>query len=277
MTPLAQKMAREMCKPLAQRAIDDRSGLASKIDEFQFFECSDILELAKEIIATEGALASLESGAFLPAPMTWIEVSSGVTEVGRSAFLVIQDGDEAAVYHAIDANDRARRVDEDWPLTISPRQMILPLRGGCGFGSFKDYRTDEHPVQGQTAMLIYALLLLLNSPGRIQRKAHLPHAGLQREMARAKGMVGKFPLRAWTEMKLSVTRKADEGGGPRDTHLTGERALHFVRQHLRVIGGQLVYIAGHEFRVGGVEIQIPAHWRGNPANGIHRKRYAVTL
>lgn len=89
----------------------------------------------------------------------------------------------------------------------------------------------------------------------------MPHRGLERALIANQKLVGKFPLHAWTEIKLHVT-PPKEAEGEHEAHLTGERALHFCRAHLRI-------------RLGRLEV-VKAHWRGNPAIGIKQSRYTVT-
>jgi hypothetical protein len=76
-------------------------------------------------------------------------------------------------------------------------------------------------------------------------------------------MVGTFPLRAWTEIKLEVCPPKWAGDLPEnETHFTGTRALHFCRAHARIRLGRLEFVR--------------AHWRGDPALGIKRSRYRLT-
>ena len=113
------------------------------------------------------------------------------------------------------------------------------------------------------ALMAYAELamILINSPHIIGRRQHMPHAGLERQLTR--GLAGgKFPLHAWTEIKLQVAKPVEiDDGEPHEAHLTGRRALHFVRKHIRIRLGQLEYVS--------------AHWRGDPSIGIKRSRYTV--
>lgn len=112
--------------------------------------------------------------------------------------------------------------------------------------------------------LMYAALSVINTPRVIGRRQHMPHAGLQRKLAQARGMVGKFPLHAWTEIKLEVSPpRLDRSatGDPHEARLTGAKALHFCRCHLRVRLGQLELVS--------------AHWRGDPALGMKQSRYKL--
>jgi hypothetical protein len=83
---------------------------------------------------------------------------------------------------------------------------------------------------------------------------------LQKKIAAAKRMVGRFPLRAWTEIKLEVTPPKYDGT-EHEAMLTGGKALHFCRAHLRI-------------RLGRVEL-VSAHWRGDPSLGLKRTRYSL--
>jgi hypothetical protein len=109
----------------------------------------------------------------------------------------------------------------------------------------------------------YAALALINSPRIIGRHQHMPHERAERDKLKDMKLVGKFPLRAWTEIILKVALPDDRSGeASTEAHLTGERCLHFCRSHIRVRMGLIEYVAGH--------------WRGNPALGMKRSRYVVT-
>jgi hypothetical protein len=105
-----------------------------------------------------------------------------------------------------------------------------------------------------------AALALINTPRIIGRRQHMPHQGMQRKIAAGKKMVGKFPLKAWTEIKLEVMPPVIDGG-QHEARLTGGKALHFCRAHLRI-------------RMGHLE-RVSAHWRGDPSLGIKQTRYSV--
>lgn len=89
----------------------------------------------------------------------------------------------------------------------------------------------------------------------------MPHRKVERELTKAFGL-GKFPLRAWTELRLTVAKPAEiDDGESHEAHLTGRRALHFCRKHIRIRNGKLEYVS--------------AHWRGDPALGIKQTRYKL--
>ncbi|QPF81665.1 hypothetical protein IC762_17725 [Bradyrhizobium genosp. L] len=107
--------------------------------------------------------------------------------------------------------------------------------------------------------LLVPLLAMINTPRIIGRCQHMPHAGLARDLRKRFG-AGRFPLRAWTEIQLKVT-PPEQGEGEAEAHLTGARALHFCRAHLRV-------------RLGRLEL-VSSHWRGDPALGIKQSKYRL--
>ena len=110
--------------------------------------------------------------------------------------------------------------------------------------------------------IVYTVLALINTPRIIGQRQHMPHERTEREKLKQLGLVGKFPLRAWTEIVLKVALPDDRSGEPsKEAHLTGQKCLHFCRTHLRVRLGQLEYVEGH--------------WRGDPALGIKQSRYRV--
>jgi hypothetical protein len=75
-------------------------------------------------------------------------------------------------------------------------------------------------------------------------------------------LVGKFPLHAWTEIKLDVALPRDASNRQSvEAHYTGTVAYHWCRAHLRI-------------RLGKLEI-VKAHERGNPALGFKRSRYRL--
>ncbi|GLK86659.1 hypothetical protein GCM10017653_47290 [Ancylobacter defluvii] len=110
--------------------------------------------------------------------------------------------------------------------------------------------------------LLTAFLAFINTPRIIGRRQHMPHRSLERKLVAQRAVVGKFPLHAWTEIKLHVTPPEDLSDElSHEAHLTGERALHFCRAHLRIRLGKLEVVRGH--------------WRGDAALGIRRSRYVL--
>ena len=213
---------------------------------------------------------------FLPAPVTWIERKYDWGRVGallHSAKLM-PDAKLTSLLAELDDLDgiAIRQVWFDQasgefgmfpPIGIlfcDGENVVAPLAGKLDDESDAecDERYEESSIYARGAT---AALAIINSPSVIGRRQHEPHAGLQRELARQHNTVGKFPMECWTEIKLEVTPIPNgtdhESGGV----MTGRRALHFCRAHLRM-------------RLGRVEL-VTSHWRGDPAIGIRRGRYTV--
>lgn len=262
MTPLAQQWMRQAILPAKHRDSDvagqDFGDVLSNMEDVHCFALDEVESLSDTLAEHMRDQGYIDGRlAFLPAKNTWIEYKfQDEHGSGRGAILLL-------------ASDGG-----DWATEISVLGMtstlsgMLPLKKGATLGSYEGMESVDsaHRHGGIVAYQekqakIYAYLSLINTPRVVGRRQHQPHAGLQRDIARSKGMVGKFPLRAWTEIKLEVAAPKWASEKDHETHLTGEKALHFCRSHLRV-------------RLGRVEF-VTSHWRGNPAMGIKQSRYAV--
>lgn len=202
---------------------------------------------------------------FLPAPKTWIEYRYK----GRRIATLLQEVPQ----EKLPPNDGVR-IEKPAIATFFCEETamdlgIIPMAGsGRAVVAIKNQIQNEKILRNfglppMEAQAVYAqlALVLINSPHIIGRRQHVPHAGLERQLTR--GLAGgKFPLHAWTEIKLQVAKPVEiDDGEPHEAHLTGRRALHFVRKHIRIRLGQLEYVS--------------AHWRGDPSIGIKRSRYIV--
>ncbi len=248
MTPLAHRIVKELTLPVKDRTFNDNLCALPKLASAHCFEVSDVKELAYELgydVARRGV--SLDETTFLPAPLTWIEFQQ--TDVKRVALLLEDLGDGRALVSAFDD-------DACMPVMI--------IRHGAGMKFTYQPTTAlldaDWPID--TACGLIGFLAIINSPRLIGRQQHMPHRGLEKRLAKAKGLVGKFPLHGWTEIKLSVAdigKRAD--GTTHEAHYTGEKCLHFCRAHLRIRNGRLE--------------RVSAHWRGNPALGMKQSRYKL--
>lgn len=264
MTPLAHRIVKELTLPLKDRTFKDQCGLLQRMDDVHCFDVTEVFNLAADLAlsihdtcARMGELKLMETQTFLPAPSTWIEWSNGG---GREAVLLEYDA-------------RGQIATSRWAFGDSARFLSARKAGVLSLTGDGVHAASNWPAvrcfdgEGETEArgwnyMVLALLAIINSPRLIGRKQHMPHRGLERRLANAKGLVGKFPLHAWTELKLSVSdigKRAD--GTEHEAHYTGEKCLHFCRAHLRIRNGKLE--------------RVQAHWRGNPALGIKRTRYKV--
>ena len=270
MTPLAMHLTKQLVVPRKDRRdswVDDkqREILRSKLSDVHCFEVSECRSLLTELLEVvvnqppDKVRETISVCGFLPAPKTWVEwrMSRGT----RVALHLEEIHDEPKNEAAIDANFFCEESGHYLgALTADHRIIMIPdsLRGlPARLRQFND-KVGQEMIFRQASLA----LILINSPRIIGRRQHMPHVGLQRQLTR--GLAGgKFPLHAWTEIKLQVAKPIEiDDGEPHEAHLTGRRALHFVRKHIRIRLGQLEYVS--------------AHWRGDPSIGMKRSRYTVT-
>lgn len=226
------------------------------MDDVHCFEVSEVIPAAKELaLDLHKRPQQIGRLAFLPAPKTWIECREPDGRAGVLLREIRNHGDEpicAYLYYAADdfSSEHTGLLELVGLLDgRAPPLAISGLRSGSITEKFTTY-------------LLYALLAMINTPRVIGRRQHMPHRGLERDLVRAMKLTGKLPLHAWTEIKLAVDVPHDAGGeGSVEAHLTGQRALHFCRAHLRI-------------RLGHLEI-VRGHWRGDPALGIKQSRYKL--
>jgi hypothetical protein len=246
MTPLAQRIVKELTLPVKRRTFEDKSGVLQRMDDVHCFECSEVRELADSLWAAFAKTGVDTDRVFLPAPRTWIEILTG--PVGRMGFLIEErrSGKEATVRVAF---DRGSLIDVG----------VMGLGNNAHKPAPMGLANDTIDMSG----LLYALLAIINTPRIIGRRQHMPHRGLERRLTQALGAQGRFPLNAWTEIKLQVAPPKDMSGeGSTEAHLTGQRALHFCRSHLRI-------------RCGRLEV-VRSHWRGDASLGLRQSRYRLT-
>lgn len=279
MSPLAARLAKLLTDPSKLKANPfyslNHKRLRQSLNDIHCFEVTEALPLLSEInktieakfgIVTKTEDVPPEQSAFigqfvfLPAPKTWIEYRH---PAGRIGLLLCQNESETRASAelfmesaACDLGDISL-VSDDWEI-YGGRRVIPPEL----FDGFKQIGMVGNKFLETFLGLSHWLLVLINSPHIIGRRQIMPHAGLERRLIKSMG-AGKFPLHAWTEILLQVSKPTEiDDGEPHESHLTGRRALHFCRKHIRIRNGRMEYVR--------------AHWRGDPAIGIKRSRYVVT-
>lgn len=255
MTPLAHRIVRELTVPLKERTFRDQDNLLRRMDDIHCFEITEIRDAAFQLANTPEAFYDSDCISFLPAPKTWLEYM-GPKGNKRTGYLLEELGNgrvrSTCVAEGIGYCSFAHpELDEEGWGVLGSNELDLTAR----------YSGD----QWNQDALIPAYMLFINSPRVIGRRQHMPHRGLERKLIAQRKMIGHFPLHAWTEIKLEINpRPGDHSGEPsQEAHLTGQRALHFCRAHLRV-------------RLGRLEV-VRAHWRGDASLGIKRSRYKLTV
>lgn len=237
MTPAAFALAKRMFD-IKNVGADERKEIRDLLYGAHFFEVTNVMPLVEQFVhqlseVKDQKLWNFKSDyIFLPAPKTWIEWKLKGGE--RVAVVLTDQESKTCVWDKDGRRYDDRRIDEyEW------------IKGGAPKNE------------------IHMLLIMINTPCIVGRRTHHPHRGLERELLNKQKLVGSFPLRAWTEIKLEVTKPPEiDDGRPHEAHLTGQRCLHFCRAHLRVWYRELIFVS--------------SHWRGNGALGIKQSRYLVT-
>lgn len=256
MTPLAHRIVNQLMLPKKLRTLNDHAGLLKKMDGIHCFEVTAVRPLINDLsvsIHDGGPVDSRTS--FLPAPRTWIELDAYDDMGGaRIGYWLEQTSPDSPT---------AKVITSFWTKNGSHFGAV-DVGYICMGGIMQPGYRDPAAPDNRSWTLIAASLALINTPRIIGRKQHMPDRELQRRLLAQKKLIGKFPLRAWTEIKLAVNQDPLDlsEGQSEEAYLTGERALHFCRAHLRL-------------RRGRVEI-VRSHWRGNPALGIKQSRYVLT-
>jgi hypothetical protein len=275
MTPLAHYLTRQIAsRPKDRETIwrepQNIKNLRDLMHDIHCFEVTACLPLIVETYESfkgkpiEQSETVYETFGFLPAPKTWIEFRHAS---GNRMAVAMEECDGRHAYNGGKPSAVCTFVDRDSVVNLG---MVSTQSGDFyAYGGLQRWPQyilacsgPEPDMAGQGILaLAHTLLVLINSPKIIGRRQHMPHAGLERRLTKGLG-AGKFPLHAWTEILLQVNKPPEiDDGEPHEAHLTGRRALHFCRKHIRIQNGQLVYVS--------------AHWRGDPALGIKQSRYNV--
>lgn len=253
MTPLAHRFVKQLTGPPSARELQP-----AVLDRIADAHCFDVTDAA-ELIGGLGVKLFWEHSdegrfdptlAFLPAPKTWIEYLEGGK---RRGYLIETPANILSTAAALSTFE----TDGDRIKAWDAGSLVLMANDPpCVMAPEND--SDEAQIDTYaTEYFLYAALAVINSPKTIGRRMHEPHRGLGRSL-KAGGFM--FPLRGWTEIKLQVHNPVANGEFE-EGHLTGQKALHFCRAHLRIKMGRLEHVR--------------AHWRGNPALGTKNSRYRV--
>lgn len=262
MTPLAHQLAKQLVSPVKDRHPfwrDNSDNLRDMLSNTHFFECTEVLPLMETV--QETSQEWFDERTFLPAPRTWVEFEN---PLGKCAVHMEDTGQgwarcsiiwpDCACYAGL----ASYNGDYNVPGTDVAGMYAVPDRIREQFG-------HEHIKRLREAFIsaAHCLLVIINSPHIIGRTTRVPHRGLERELRKKFPVFGKYPLHAWSELKLeaNVRQKDEHTGEVHEAHLTGKKCLHFCRAHLRV-------------RLGKLEL-VSSHWRGDPALGIKRTRYKI--
>lgn len=268
MTPLAMRITKELFELKRNRTFVDPVGLLGKLDDVHCFELSQVDEIIDEFgWQLSRQPQQVGSLAFLPAPRTWLEVRNKRKDYRFGILLEeVTAADSKSPLHAKTTyafGDSFESRDGGILLLRGSTTLGSALTLGCApsLGKISEPTPQDWNNENAFRFWLYAALALINSPKIVGRRQFMPHRKLERAALKHQKLVGKFPLHGWTEIFLRITPPVIDGGADKETHLTGQRALHFCRSHLRI-------------RLGKLEL-VSAHWRGDPALGIKRSRYSL--
>lgn len=261
-TPLARRVINQVIAKPVERTMVDYGKLLNQMDDIHCFEVTEVVESANEIVK-KGELEGLkmlgETMGFLPAPKTWIEweVHTG----SRCGFLLQETPDKN--YAKVNLV-----VGSFIDLISLPDYFHLPLIENKNMvGRNIVTPPDMNPASVEdcmkVAIILMGVLAFINSPKIIGQKQHMPSQNLERKLLKNRKNIGVFPLHAWKEIILRITPPEDASNKEsKEAHLTGNKALHWCRAHLRLQYGKLVVVRGH--------------WRGDASLGIEQRKYRLT-
>lgn len=257
-TPLFGRFLKQLTLPLKRRIIDT-TGLQQDLDDVSPFECTAIYPYAFDVGERYLQGVWSERSLFLPHRKTWLEF--GEAE-GRAALLLTGFSKDA------DGIYRRAKVKAFSQMRAGRFEI-----GDFGFLDLRD--AGDRALIGvpnniawrrhQFEALIIGLLTLINTPKHVHSEARLPHAGLQRKLAAANGMVGKYPLKAWSEVKLICGVEQRSESGQQYINLSGQKCWHRVRAHARYI------------KRSDLWTMVKEHEKGNAALGMKQTKYKCEM
>jgi hypothetical protein len=230
----------------------------------QCFELSAVAEIGVDVLDNPDWRPQHDAAVFLPAPLTWLEFrpEKRLNVARRWGFLLTQKSAEVfEICHA---------THTDAELSVTPAFIVRVSHGSVAVDCEETVRQwrlhhpeiePDHLRKGIEALawLVMGCLSIINTPAIFKHTEHEPHAGLRRELVRRGLLEPSRRQRPWVEIKLDIRPPSDlPGGGER---MTGTKALHFCRAHMR-------------FRLGKVE-WVRSHWRGDASKGVVRHDYRV--
>lgn len=250
MTPLAQKLANQLTLPINKREIwfdSEMHIIAKSLSDVHCFEVSGIWESDGEQLPKASKFD--KRNIFLPArDHTWFEFSAKCFSHRSAISAWHRDNNEIHFILFIEDN-RDYLINAGWGRITTQDDGNFLIEG------------DEMTVNIADAILW--TLSMINQPKFINQKQIMPHRGLEKKLINKFG-VGKFPLRAFTEITLAVGVTFDMISTElQEAHFTGGRCKHWVRSFRRTVNGK--------------EQLVRDHWRGDAALGIKQSRYRVIL
>lgn len=200
MTPLAHRIVKELTVPLKHRLFQEK-WFAAHLSGAHCFDVTDVHMMAVDLCRGEfEKIRGSSITTFLPAPKTWIEYRD---KYGARTGWLLEEASSGSEFCdvTIVVHDDAQNAFQ----ILSEKRRI-----SLSDGWINTYNGETSPnFRGLDLQLVVAFLLFINSPKVIGRTQHTPHRGLERALVRQQKVIGKFPLHAWTEIKLRVSAPED--------------------------------------------------------------------
>lgn len=259
MTPLAAQLSKQLTMPKGDQKPfwgANIEKLTITLNNAQFFEITAITNLLFDLIEkVQDNLDFVKKSSFLPSPLTWIELNTA--RVGRMAFVLSQI--DEWIHFDLIWSERSSYIGK----MNSDTLQVMLVKGKIALPQEFECETQQKTlyVLELNLALAHAALIAINSPGIIAHKKREPNKGLVRRINKKFGP-GNFEVNGWTELQLKISKpQYIDDGEPHEDHITGKRALHFCRQHIRIRNNKLGYVT--------------AHWRGDASIGVRQKSYTV--
>ena len=231
------------------------------------FECSDVVALAAQLtvkkLSTSNPndltplLIKGDENSFLPHERTWIEFGKEENSFSGILLECPEDFGTARVILVV-KNEIEFAVAGLCFLDMHGEKPRLTK--GISTFSFSENKKQSAYVIAIFSLL-YSLLAIINSPSVIGRQEFPAHKGFEKSLRHSNVIPPGAHLRPWTKITLDVTTPSDEHENNGGARLTGAKALHYCRTHIRIKNGKLERVRGH--------------WRGDAALGVVRSDYKV--
>lgn len=255
MTPLAHAIVRDSLAP-AHKKVWRSPTPPPELVGVHCFECTEVAVLALEIGSKKARSVkwNKDETASLPADRMWIEyvlfddtgtsarmgplLEKTTDTTARLRTFVRPGGTEKIAAFGVDAQIPLFGHDND----------VARITGS------NENRGTYIEILGTT----FGCLAIINTPRAFLRRERQPHKGLAKAI---KAAGSHSPLNRWSEIVLDFDPSFDGETTSQTGRLSGPKAYHYCRAHLRIKNGKLEQVRGH--------------MRGDPALGTVQSRYTL--
>jgi hypothetical protein len=266
MTPLAARLLKALTLPARKRPFlwnqSETPDLIRRIPGAHCFEVHEAINFMLQLAPADKTkpLDDMFDGVFfLPSPKTFLEFRAAL----ENAAVVVRVG---LLLEQVQPHNATVTFFDDFGAylvgeisTTSADYVIYKGAGVPNYYAAAFGTSDINAILAQFMSCAHMALVAINSPKVLAQTSAPTNKGAIRR-ARQLGLANLHPT--FTEVKIEITKPRDIGDDDSTGVLTGTRALHFCRKHVRIRRGRMEYVS--------------AHWRGNAANGVRTPNYTVT-